>query len=140
MTDVYREVRASIDDDGEAWKPDHEDQMGCYKFGDEVIKLGMRHFAHIRAEDEAWSSRVHTGRTKFDPTVARYLRSRYEWWIKPCAAVLSGIAYFEGIARPVEGGDEFKKAYSLVRAILETPIESVIESMARIEKGEYEEL
>jgi hypothetical protein len=126
--------------EAESWKPDHDAVMACYALGD-YIQLGLRHFRSIRDEDEAWSRKVQTGAIPFDAKIARYLRDRYDWWIKPCDGVLKCIQTFErDLDLIVENGDEFRKARALVRGILATPIDEVISSMEVVAKGQYEEL
>jgi len=128
-----------FEQDGEAWKPAHVAVMACHQLGDSIAQ-GLRQYTAIRLEDETWSRRVQSGSAKFDAAIARQLRKKYEWWIQPCDKVLSCVHDFEEYGLIVDRADELRRAWSLVRAALRTPIEDVISSMQRVANGEYESL
>ena len=140
MENIGEKIRQETEADAiEAWKPDHVMAMQCFEM-EKLLAIGMQVFRGIREQDEAWSRKVYEGTSQFDSDRARYFRGRYVEWYKPCEEVLSFIDYYEKEYRVIDGSNEFRRARLLVRDILATPIDGVIESMELFKAGEYEEI
>ena len=138
MQNVGEKLRKEIEADAsEAWKPNHALAMECFAL-EEVLQKGMAMFRRIRDEDQAWTRRVQSGAVAFDPEVARYFRDRYEHWFQPCDWALGCIQHYEKEYRIISGSEDFKLARRLVKSILSTPIDRVVESMEQIARREYE--
>jgi len=139
MPNAANILAQQFEEESESWKPSGELRL-CWMLED-FIRLGLRQFHAIRAEDEAWSSRVQAGNVKFSPEIARHVRGRYEWWEKPCAGVLACIEAIERDTNwTIDGANEFRTARLFVRAILATPIDEVIGAMERVALGQFEML
>jgi len=140
MANLSEKIRQEAEADAtEAWKPDHNLAIQCFKI-EEMLRKGMQIFRGIREQDESWSRKVQDGTSGFDEARARHFRARYEAWYAPCDQVLDFIDFCEKNYRVIEGSNEFTRARLLVRELLAMKIDDVVRSMQLVAAGEYEEI
>lgn len=118
----------------EPWYKDHLAAMECGDLEDLLerhLRSGIRSYDAIRSLDDGWSRKVQAGTIQFSADIARQIRKLYEDWTQPCEEVMKRIRALE-LDFEIKGAGEFITAYRTVRAILRTPVQTLIDAMAEV--------
>ena len=134
MTIAGGVVLEQLNQEQEAWKSQHGEAMECRDFED-LLRRGLTYYNMIRFADEAWSRKVQGGRLPFKKAKLTEIHRLYEWWFKPCDAIMSRLQKMEKGFR-IDGAEEFRDACRFVRSILGFKVDEVAESMMQVAKGE----
>jgi len=126
-----------LEEEREAWKPDHDAAMACYDVEDMILR-GLALFFGIRRADESWSKKVQAGTLQFDQKRAQSIHAQYEWWLGPCDGVLSALAKAERAFKQVDNAEVFRRCVNLARRLVLIDVDGLIESHEQIGRGKIE--
>lgn len=126
-----RMIQQQVESYDDEWKKDHETAMKCRDLEDR-LRVGMGLYRFFRGTDELWSRSVQAGREEFDADFVREVHSAYQWWLRPCDAMLDAINRIEKQGYAVEGADEFRQAVLTIKRAVNIDLDGFIEAFRKV--------